>query len=146
MPARPASPGWDNENLVPEELISRLYRKGDDAIVEAIAAFSPPQRAHLAAFCYRKAHLHAIGLAIAATCEEVTLIQAHGTALGSILFAQSRCRSAEKVRAPHRPKVTLAQRAPAAVMAPFDFDDEGEARGAVLDPSPGTAMPADVAA
>ena len=112
MPARPASPGWDNEDLVPEELISRLYRKGDDAIVEAIAAFSPPQRAHLAAFCYRKAHLHATGLAIAATCEEVT----------------------------------LAQRAPAAVMAPFDFDDEGEAPGAVLDPSPGTAMPADVAA
>jgi hypothetical protein len=128
MPAREVktSPGWDNENLVPDELIARLYGKGEEAIVDAIAAFSPPQRANLAAFCYRKAHLHSTGLAIAATCDEQTLIQAHGTALGSILFAQSRDRSAEKVRVPHshRPKVTLAQRPPQLIVASFDLDDE----------------------
>jgi hypothetical protein len=43
----------------------------------------------LAAFCYGRAHLRDIGLAIAATCDLETLVEAGGRA-GIFLFEQSR--------------------------------------------------------
>jgi hypothetical protein len=67
-------------------------------------------RAYLAMFCYRKSHLHRIGLAIAATCDESVLVQTWGTALGQTLYAQSRDAPPAPARAPgqHRSKITLA--------------------------------------
>jgi hypothetical protein len=62
-------------------------------------------------FCYRKSHLHRIGLAIAATCNESVLVQTWGTALGQALYAQSREAPPEQPQRPaghHRSKITLA--------------------------------------
>ena len=42
------------------------------------------------AFCYARAHLHGIGLTIAATCDLTTLVQKFGAAVGQVLFDQSR--------------------------------------------------------
>lgn len=104
-PARPSSTGVSNEETFnADELIDRLYR-GEDAVLELVAAMPPLPRAHLAMFCYHRSHLHRIGLALAASCDEATLIQAFGTALGLILYAQSREYTREAGRGP---KVTLA--------------------------------------
>lgn len=111
-PARPPSAAtWNNDHAVPEELVGRLYRATENAVLELIDAFTPQQRANLAAFCYQKSHMHKIGLAIAATCDQETLVQALGTALGQTLFAQSRERQVERTRASSRPKITLAKSA-----------------------------------
>jgi hypothetical protein len=101
---------WSDDNEVPDELVGRLYRAGETAVHELTGTFSPRERANLAAFCYRKTHLHRIGLAIAATCDQDTLMQVLGTALGTVMFGQSRERP-EPARAPgpHRPKITLAK-------------------------------------
>jgi hypothetical protein len=64
----------------------------------------------LAVYCYRRAHLASIGLAIAATCEKDDLTQLEGNA-GAALFERSRegpQLSSTDVRAPIRRKITLA--------------------------------------
>jgi hypothetical protein len=48
------------------------------AVFSLLDQFSPVERANLAVFCYRKAHLNRVGLAIAATCDRDTLIAAWG--------------------------------------------------------------------
>jgi hypothetical protein len=80
-------------------------------------------------FCYRKSHLHRIGLAIAATCDENVLVQTWGTALGQTLFAQSREAPPVPQRAPgqHRSKITLATLGGTSWMSSSDVDDEDEA-------------------
>jgi len=85
--ARP--PVQDGEDCpVPDEIIGRLYSSPEHGLA-AISALSELQKAHLAAFCYGRAHLREIGLAIAATCEIDVLVEAAGYA-GRVLFAQSR--------------------------------------------------------
>jgi hypothetical protein len=107
----PSLPGWDDEDVVPENLVTRLYSAGEDNAVALTAKLSPHQRALLAAYCYRRSHLHRFGLAIASTCDQATLMRLLGTGLGSTLFVQSR----ERGRAPepasggHRHKITLAK-------------------------------------
>jgi hypothetical protein len=106
----PAAPQLDDDQLVPDELVGRLYRAGEDAVLDLLDGLSSHARANLAMFCYRKSHLHRTGLAIAATCDRATLIQSWGTALGEAIFAQSR----EPVEMPDRTpsgrnKITLAR-------------------------------------
>ncbi len=122
----PSLAAWNDDSVVPDELVGRLYRAGENAVLELTSAFPPRQRANLAAYCYRKSHLHRIGLAIAATCELSTLIQVFGTAVGQTLFNQSRDRAAVPDRVPgaHRPKITLARLAPIAPMMADDEPDE----------------------
>ena len=74
---------------VPVEMLSEIYSASPHGLDELIATVTPRARALLAVYCYRRAHLASIGLAIAATCEEVDLAQMGGNA-GSALFAQSR--------------------------------------------------------
>jgi hypothetical protein len=102
---------WNDDYAVPDELVGRLYRAGENAVLDMTATLSAGQRASLAAYCYRKSHMHRIGLAIAATCELSTLVQAFGTALGQALYTQSRDRAPVPERTPgsHRPKITLAR-------------------------------------
>jgi hypothetical protein len=98
------------DRFVPEELIGRLYRASETVVRDAIDMFSPQERANLAAHCWRKSHLHGVGLMIAATCEQTVLIQTLGTALGSVLFAQSRERTVQPERAVgSRSKITLSR-------------------------------------
>jgi hypothetical protein len=100
-------------NVLSDDLVGWLYRADEEAVVDLMSQLSPQQRADVAVFCYQKAHLHQIGLAIAATCDPGALIQALGTVRGRILFAQSRESRPQSDRRPpgQRRKITLATRA-----------------------------------
>jgi hypothetical protein len=95
---------------VPDELIGRLYRSPQHGINELVAGLSTSHRGSLAAFCYGRAHLRDIGLAIAATCDLETLVVAGGRA-GNFLFEQSReLPNEEKPRSSSKQaKVSLAR-------------------------------------
>jgi hypothetical protein len=124
VPLARAPSALDDDALVPEELIARLLQASESAILDLSQEFEPTDRANLAMFCYRKAHLRQIGLSIAATCELSTLVQAWGTGLGRALFTQSRDRTAapEGVSSHRRPKITLA-RLVGAPMPGMELDD-----------------------
>ena len=56
-----------------------------------MANLSASERARLAVYCYGRAHLNTIGLAVAAQCDLEQLIAASGsTTVGETLFTQSR--------------------------------------------------------
>src|SRR5262249_1965361 len=128
LPAAGPAPQIDDDQVVPDELIGRLYRASESSVFDLLPELTLQERALLAMFCYRKSHLHRIGLAIAATCDENVLVQTWGTALGQTLYAQSR----EAPPAPHRPpgqhrsKITLASLAGAAPWA-GGADEEDDA-------------------
>jgi len=102
---------WTDEFIASDSLIGRLYRADERTILEVIAPLEPHRRAGLAAFCYRRSHLHGVGLTIAATCEQLTLMQVLGTAVGTVLYTQAHARKMTAHRAPgsNRPKITLAR-------------------------------------
>jgi hypothetical protein len=82
---------------------------------------SPEVRAKLALFCYRKSHLHALALAIAARCGERALIE-FGGRVGSTLYALSREAPAMRgVAISHngRKPITLSTK-PLSAIAPLD--------------------------
>jgi hypothetical protein len=123
----PTAPQLDDDQIVPDELVGRLYRAGESAVADLLSGLSLGDRANLAMYCYRKSHLRRTGLAIAATCDRTTLIQAWGTALGHAIFAQSREVAADVDRGSfsRRPKITLAQSAGfAPALAALAADDE----------------------
>ena len=100
----------DSDNCpVTEEFIGRLYRSSRHEIHAVVAALPMARRAQLAAFCYCRAHLRDIAMAIAATCDLETLMTAGGRA-GNFLFEQSReLPNEERPRSVSRhAKVTLA--------------------------------------
>jgi hypothetical protein len=99
---------------VREEVIGLQYRSSEDHVQEFISGLSPQHRASLAAFCYGRAHLHEIGLTIAATCEFEELVAAAGS-VGHFLFEQSRELSSEgkPISFSKQMDVSLARRAPA---------------------------------
>jgi hypothetical protein len=74
---------------VTDDKLGELYRASKDGLPRLISTVSPDVRAALALYCYRRAHLNEIGLAVASTCEERDLVVWGGTA-GSALFARSR--------------------------------------------------------
>ncbi len=100
----------EEECPVPDSLLGQLYRASPHGLDELITSVPPSVRGMLAVYCYRRAHLASIGLAIAATCDEDDL-ERHGGNAGSVLFAKSR----QLPEAPPQPsgqsgrrKVTLA--------------------------------------
>ncbi|MBN8979748.1 MAG: hypothetical protein AB1342_16855 [Pseudomonadota bacterium] len=74
---------------VGEELLGSLYRASEHGLADLVESVSPDVRAMLALFCYRRNHLHSMGLAIAATCSQRDLVE-QGGIVGSTLFAMSR--------------------------------------------------------
>src|SRR3954462_65483 len=102
----PTPPQVDDDQAVSDELVGRLLQAGTGAVFELLDRFSPMERANLAMFCYRKTHLHRLGLAIAATCDEDILIAAWGTTIGQTVYQQSRERAPARTAASlsHRPK------------------------------------------
>jgi hypothetical protein len=74
---------------VPDEILGKMYRASPHGLTELIATVAPTIRALLAVYCYRRAHLASIGLAIAATCERDDLTSSGGNA-GGALFERSR--------------------------------------------------------
>ena len=95
---------------VADQMLGEMYRASAHGLNELIATVSPAARALLAVYCYRRAHLASIGLAIAATCEKDDLTWVGGNA-GATLFERSReapQSSFTEVRANGRRKITLA--------------------------------------
>ena len=74
---------------IPEEDLGQLHQASPPEAVEIANTLPEGQRARLAAFCYNKRHLHALGLMIASTCEEQSLIDACSVS-GSAIYEQSR--------------------------------------------------------
>ena len=74
---------------VGDELLGSLYRASEHGLSEQVESVSPDVRAMLALFCYRRNHLHSMGVAIAATCTQRDLVE-QGGVVGSTLFAMSR--------------------------------------------------------
>jgi hypothetical protein len=74
---------------VGDELFGELYRMSKQGLPVLVATVPPDIRAMLALFCYRRSHLHEMGLAIAASCSEDELVWSGGR-LGASLFARSR--------------------------------------------------------
>ena len=74
---------------VADQMLGEMYRASAHGLNELIATVSPAARALLAVYCYRRAHLVSIGLAIATTCEKDALTSAGGRA-GTALFERSR--------------------------------------------------------
>jgi hypothetical protein len=128
---------WNDEFVVSEELIGRLHRASESAVLEIVAPLSLAQRANLAAHCYRRAHLHAIGLTIASLCDQLTLVQMLGTAQGTVLYLQSRERNAEaaKTATSARSKVSLATFTGQAPIVPDADPDDLEVLAEDEDPS-----------
>ena len=74
---------------VPDEMLGEMYRASAHGLNELIATVSPTAKVLLAVYCYRRAHLASIGLAIAATCDKDDLANWAGNA-GVALFERSR--------------------------------------------------------
>ena len=105
---------------VSDQVLGELYRSSSHGLVELIATVSPNARAMLALYCYRRAHLNSIGLAIAASCDEDDLSRLGGHA-GTMLFAKSR--EAPQARRIGRRKVTLAS-GPLRQMGPIEVEND----------------------
>jgi hypothetical protein len=92
------------------EALGRLYGAATQSISDIVGDLSASERARLAVFCYGRAHLNAIGLAIAATCDLDQLVAASSSATaGQTLFNQSRDAAMPVERAPgRRAPITLA--------------------------------------
>lgn len=93
-----------------DELFAELYRASKLGLPALVATVSPDIRAMFALYCYHRSHLHAIGLAIAANCDEDDLVQS-GARVGAALFARSREAPNPEPVASHytaRRKITLA--------------------------------------
>jgi hypothetical protein len=80
-----------NEEVCPvsDQLLGELYRANELGLPALLAAVPPGVRASLALFCYGRSHLHAMGVAIAASCSEDDLVSVGGR-IGVVLFAASR--------------------------------------------------------
>ncbi len=114
----------DDDQVVSDELIVRLIQATAQHAPDVVAGLTLAQRANLARFCYRKAHLHQIGLAIAATCDQSALISAWGTSLGRALFDQSRGPARpELIRYPGRREITFGRMPARDVCEDDDIED-----------------------
>ncbi|MCY1708026.1 hypothetical protein [Pannonibacter sp. SL95] len=83
-----------NEDHCPvsEETFQALMRQNAASAASVADTLPEDQRARLAVFCYRKAHLRPLGFAIAAGCSRRALVEEAGHA-GELLFQQSRAAS-----------------------------------------------------
>ena len=74
---------------VPDDVLGQLYSSPHHHLAEAVSTMPGLQRARLALFCNRRAHLQDLGLSLAATCSEADLAD-EGGQMGVMLFSQSR--------------------------------------------------------
>ena len=108
----------DNHSHAFEDVIGQLHRTKGHGIDAIVAGFPAEQRARLALFCFSRAHMREIGVAIAATCE-LDVLSEIGAAAGAALYSISRERPViDKAPSHGRPKITLAKAKPCAT--PFE--------------------------
>ena len=118
---------------VRDELLGELYRARNPGLSDLVKTVAPDVRALLALFCYRRSHLHALGLSIAASCDEEDLVRLGGI-VGAVLFARSQePPPPSPVLSPHvnRRKITLAT-GPLRKMLPMDHEPDESASDPVL--------------
>jgi hypothetical protein len=122
---------------VRDELLGELCRANDLFVPGFVYGLAPDIRASLALFCYRRSHLHSIGLAIAASCDESSLVRAGGS-VGASVFTCSRKVASREMLSPRqdRRRITLAT----GVLRVFSDDDE-----VGREPSPDHAPSVDMA-
>lgn len=118
---------FDNDSCpVQEDLLGQMYRANENGLPILVESVSSDVRAMLALFCYRRNHLHALALTIAASCSERDLIQIGGR-VGSALYALSREKPEARAATPsgHRKPITLSTK-PLSSFAPLEdeVDDE----------------------
>ena len=78
------------KNNVPcEEVLGHLYRASKNGLEELVATVPAATRAMLALYCYRRAHLQSIGLAVASSCT-VDDLETFGGNAGKALFEKAR--------------------------------------------------------
>lgn len=113
---------------VGDELLGEMYRANENGLAVLVETVSSDVRAMLALFCYRRAHLHSLALAIAGSCSERELTQ-FGGRVGAALYAQSRDGKVMRGRAATstRKPISLSTK-PLSVLAPLedDLDDDLE--------------------
>lgn len=110
---------------VDDDLLGRLYRANENGLPQLVESVSSDVRAMLALFCYRRAHMHSLALAIASSCSERDLIRSGGR-VGSALYALSREAPAMRpASSGGRKPITLSTRPLSAIMPMDDsLDDE----------------------
>src|ERR1700749_4265571 len=74
---------------VSDQLLGEIYRASPRGLGELVVSVSTDARARLALYCFRRAHLESIGVAIAGPCERDDLTAVGGNA-GDMLFHRSR--------------------------------------------------------
>jgi hypothetical protein len=112
---------------VRDELLGEMYRASRSGLPQLLESVSSDVRARLALFCYRRSHLHALALSIAASCSERELIQLGGR-VGSTLYALSgepAARSAPSSSYGNRKPITLSTK-PLSTFVPIvdEFDED----------------------
>ncbi|WP_420135174.1 hypothetical protein [Rhodopseudomonas sp.] len=117
---------FENDHCpVRDDLLGAMYRANENGLPALVESVSSDVRAQLALFCYRRAHLHALALTIAASCDERDLIH-HGGRVGSVLASLAREAVKPRHRPPsaysHRKAITLSTK-PLSSFAPLDQDD-----------------------
>jgi hypothetical protein len=124
---------------ISDDLLGQVYRAGPQGLEGLVADLAALQRSQLALFCYGRAHLRELGLAVAACCDQQSLVQVAGR-LGHVLYTQSRQRPEPVKFTGGRAKISLAMPNVASPpLAMFDDDDDIE----VAELSDLTAMPAE---
>jgi hypothetical protein len=106
--------------------LDRLYGAAASQVSGIVLQLSESERAALAVFCIGRAHLNAIGLAVAAQCSLDHLTEAAGSSVaGSTLYAQSRELPVAMPKShAHRRSITLATRAPSGFAARIVADED----------------------
>ena len=107
-----------NTSTTMDEVIGRLHECPPRSIDGLVSNLREDQRGNLAVFCYGRAHLHEVALAIAATCNLNALVQAGGNP-GIFLFEQSRQRPEKEqfVSGARRMRISLATNASRQMLA-----------------------------
>jgi hypothetical protein len=107
---------------ISDDLLGELYRANDLFVPGFVSTLAPDVRALLALFCYRRSHLHSMGLGIASSCDKDNLEWAGGS-VGAFLFASSREVPQQAVLSPrgNRRKITLATGIRRALTADDEF-------------------------
>jgi hypothetical protein len=80
----------DEHCPVSDDVFGRLRQASPPDAVGIARSLPSLQRAQLAVFCYRRRHLHELGLVIASTCERSELATAAPGAPGMVIYDQSR--------------------------------------------------------
>lgn len=79
----------DDACPISDDALAKLYSANNGSLPGLLDTVEPEVKPALAFFCYRRAHLQTVGLAIAASCDESELVAIGGRA-GAVLFARSR--------------------------------------------------------